>query len=393
MNRIRYQKNVQACLMACVLWCAGNMFAAAQNSQADAPGALQRVYRQMQAPEIQWQAGKAYASSPGENAHPLATTILEQMAGSKDPAQRAMALQAISASGSHAELDRLVNALADADAGVREAAAEGLRISDAGAVFDAVMRGYLGGSNTQCYALDGQLVALRGALEFPMLDVLENTREPEVRRCIAAHCLGMMNSPAAVQPLAGLAWSKNQQLAFASMRALVSSRNPAAMMDLVRLVAHPQESFRLLAVEGLAALGGLDAEKTLEGVVSSPQETSVPVRVRAAQVLGDWGAKSAVPALLEASLKEPEVRLAATDSLRRITGKQFGESAQQWWTWYETVRESWSRDASPLVPRQGRTQAVSPTGPMGPLSPAVPPGYNQYNTDEQQKNTGEQRKK
>lgn len=70
-------------------------------------------------------------------------------------------------------------------------------------------------------------------------------------------------------------------------------------------------------------------EEATEPLISAIRDANVGVRWAVVSILGELAAKRAVPDLVEA-LKDPDVRSAAADALRRITGKDHGQDYQAW---------------------------------------------------------------
>jgi HEAT repeat protein len=144
-----------------------------------------------------------------------------------------------------------------------------------------------------------------------------------------------MRSLAAGGVLAEYAWSSDPLLAAFCAEALAKLNDPNAVDDLVELTHHASSQVQVAAVRGLAQLDGPVAVGTLEGLVTAPAGVDPTVRGQAVEALGMVGRESSISVLVEAMQIHPAVREDAGRALGKLTGLDYGDSAQAWSAWYQ----------------------------------------------------------
>ena len=119
------------------------------------------------------------------------------------------------------------------------------------------------------------------------------------------------------------------QFRAAIVRTLGTLSTPAAI-DGLRLAQSDRETIvRIAACRGWALRGGPDAVHALAGIVSSDAE--LDVRLAATRGLGQVHDQAAIPALgLALDDPDPALQHRAVQSLRDVTGKDFGNSISAW---------------------------------------------------------------
>lgn len=140
----------------------------------------------------------------------------------------------------------------------------------------------------------------------------------------------------------------------ASMRAIANHGRPEHAPLLINGLSHPDALVRIEAARGLQRLYNEDAIDPL--VIASkepdlekpeePAETSAAVRVEAVDALGQYADDRCVQALV-AALNDSDlaVNRAAQNSLRTLTGQDFGLSQRQWLDWYEDTKSPFANRA------------------------------------------------
>ena len=184
----------------------------------------------------------------------------------------------------------LINALAETDASVRQAAADAL-------------------------------AAQADAAAVPALLKAMNDPESSVRAS-AAHALGVLKAPEAVNPLIAMLSDTDVDAAVASANALAELHDPAALDKLISIVSDTATPAPLYdaAANALAKMQNPRAVPILVKLLGSPKEN---IRWASADALGGLGVADAVKPLAAVALKDsnPEIRVVALASLSKIGDK------------------------------------------------------------------------
>ncbi len=109
------------------------------------------------------------------------------------------------------------------------------------------------------------------------------------------------------------------------------ARIPTSHADetLTKGLVSEQDEIRIAACEALGDRGGAEAVRQLAEVLANDPQTDV--RLAAARALGESDDEAAMPALAKALEDEdPAMQHRAVLSLRRVTGKDFGDDVNAW---------------------------------------------------------------
>lgn len=111
---------------------------------------------------------------------------------------------------------------------------------------------------------------------------------------------------------------------------LVSKLDISLAAEMARSAAEdPAESVRLEACGVLGKAGGAESAAVLADVLR--RETSADVKQAAIKALGNAKEASAVPVLAEfLNERDPATQYLAMQSLREVTGKDFGNDVRRW---------------------------------------------------------------
>ncbi len=113
------------------------------------------------------------------------------------------------------------------------------------------------------------------------------------------------------------------------IRTIAVFQSPVTTAVLTAASKDTDTDVRITACEAWAKHGGPDATKTLKGMLNS--DANLDVRIAAARELGKLGDPSAVDALGAAlEDKDPALQHRAIVSLRKLTGRDFGDDATVW---------------------------------------------------------------
>ena len=106
--------------------------------------------------------------------------------------------------------------------------------------------------------------------------------------------------------------------------------------EVLKLVNSKERRVRLAAVLDLKEYRTIRAARAITSVLGDPD---YEVREAAAWALGELGYRSAIRPLIDALEYTYGDRAQLAQSLRKLTGKNFGTSYRRWWAWYESVRK------------------------------------------------------
>ena len=105
--------------------------------------------------------------------------------------------------------------------------------------------------------------------------------------------------------------------------------------EVLKLVKHKERAVRLAAVLDLKDYKTMKAARAITSVLGDPD---YEVREAAAWSLGEMGYRSAIRPLIDALEYTHNDTSAIVSALRKLTGKNFGNSYRRWWAWYEVIR-------------------------------------------------------
>ncbi len=183
-------------------------------------------------------------------------------------------------------------------------------------------------------------------------------------RSHVADVLGGLKSPESVPALAAALKDGDASVRAHVARALAQIEHRSAVPALVAALSDSQENVRLLAVSALQQIGGNQAVKGLLVALGDGESAEVrkqavlalgrlkvkaaatpligrlsdqdpSVRKAAVEVLAGMEAWEALDGIIERLAEDPstEVRRAAFNALRAVTGTDMGEEADAWWEW------------------------------------------------------------
>ncbi|MCP4641547.1 MAG: HEAT repeat domain-containing protein [bacterium] len=274
-----------------------------------------------------------------------ADPVLAAMIQSPNPRVRQDAVEGLEATKSQKTVDICLVCLGDPDRGVCDAAVRTLLAQDPDLLARRMLDGLASGRADLWKGIASALPRLRKPIETRMIDILSEKKADPWRRMLAAYSLGTMHSRRAMQPLRELAWSGVPGVSGYCAQALAALNDPAALRDVAELAGHPESEVRLAAVSALGRAGGSVARKALELVVASPNEPDIAVRGEAVRLLGIVGGASSVPVLIEAMRQHRGVADKAAESLKQLTGLDFGDKPDRWSDWY--LRQLQARGLAP----------------------------------------------
>jgi hypothetical protein len=107
--------------------------------------------------------------------------------------------------------------------------------------------------------------------------------------------------------------------------------------EVLKLVNHKERKYRLAALYDLKEYGTMKAARAITGLLGDPD---YEIKETAAWALGEMGFRSAIRPLIDAlEYQHGPVRVVIGNSLRKLTGKNFGASYKRWWAWYDLIRK------------------------------------------------------
>ena len=105
--------------------------------------------------------------------------------------------------------------------------------------------------------------------------------------------------------------------------------------EILKLIDHKERKVRLAAILDLKDYKTIRAARA---IVSRLGDDSYEVREACAWALGEMGYRSAIRPLIDALQYTYGDKTFLANALRKLTGKNFGQSYRRWWAWYEVVR-------------------------------------------------------
>lgn len=106
--------------------------------------------------------------------------------------------------------------------------------------------------------------------------------------------------------------------------------------EVLKLVRHKERAVRLAAV---LELKGYRTVKAARAITSRLGDEDYEIRETCAWALGELGYRSAILPLIEALQysRSESARTTIGNSLRKLTGKNYGTSYRRWSAWYEVM--------------------------------------------------------
>lgn len=122
---------------------------------------------------------------------------------------------------------------------------------------------------------------------------------------------------------------RNPTLASAMVRTIAAFPTPESSEALRLASNHSDPDVRVAACDGWGRKGGAEALETLARMLGS--DTDADVRIAAARDLENFRDPGAVQALgLALESNDPALQFRAVSSLKRVTGKDYGDSVPAW---------------------------------------------------------------
>lgn len=287
--------------------------------------------------DLQRPVGMEWLRTPeAKDARPsssLFSQTVDQQLRSEDSMDRLRAAEASALLDPAGALERLVPLLSDPDEEVRLAAAEQAIRTDSDALLERLLA--MMGETPPSDDLLEILPCFEPYLGGKALDVFTAADLPPARRMASARLLGYMGARCATEALAREAQSGEGEWALVCARSLEELGDPAALKFWINLLPHSEFEIGATAAEALGRLGGGPAFEALRNVVLSPAPPSEKLRARAAQALVHWPPGDAGPVLVVLMESNPAFADVAFQSLRELTGRDFGAQPKDWREWFE----------------------------------------------------------
>lgn len=161
----------------------------------------------------------------------------------------------------------------------------------------------------------------------------------------------------------------------AATRAIANHGSPEQVPVILERLKDSEPLVRQEAARALQRLHNPLAIDPLIDALDSEKETEVDVRAEAAHALGQY-AESKVVQKLVAALDDPQlaVNRNTVESLRTLTGQDFGLDRRAWVRWLNATREPFAARAMYQYPYFTRTKYYIENLPFVPLPPNEPPG-------------------
>jgi HEAT repeat protein len=212
-----------------------------------------------------------------------------------------------------ATIDALVKALKDADAGVREAAAESLgRLGDARGQEGLMAAASDSDVRVRTAAVEA-LAALEDPRSIPVYAKALKDSSAGVRRAAAEALAAMDDAPQTVEPLVSALGDTDVHVRLAAVQGLSARKDKRALSALGSLAKDPSPEVRAAAV---SALGEMEDPASLPALSAALKDDNEAVRAQAVRALGNLGSPKATAALIEATKdRSVEVRSQAAAAL------------------------------------------------------------------------------
>lgn len=317
-------------------------------SQAPDPSAtMRRVSHIMEYGDIVWPGGRTIApTNPGASVKPQAQTAvpaLRRNAESDDVETRLRALEGLARSDDSSNIEAFLDALSDPSEEIRTLAGQVLAKCDASAVCEKVLLNLAVPFSDEFATTSEVLPDLKELIEDELLRVMQSDTESSQRRMAAAYALGRVGAVGAIPSLAELAWSGADALSVTCANALCSIRDPLALSALIHLVEYPIRDVQIAALAAMMSVGGKEPMEALAHVAVEPPNQDGELARYAVRLMGASEDEQVIPLLVDVLQKNGEVRGAAVQALRQLTGEYAGDTAQDWAEWYQRKIEAAAR--------------------------------------------------
>jgi HEAT repeat protein len=169
------------------------------------------------------------------------------------------------------------------------------------------------------------------------------------KRAEVVRVLGDMKDRRAVEPLIAALKDESWQVRRNAAMALGEIKDARAVEPLIAALRDDVVEVRESVPFGLAKIG----EPALGPLISALKEQNKYVRGNAAMALLIMKDYRAVEPLI-AALRDPDnyVRHRASSALSHITGKYFGDRAEEWQAWWDQVKEEYLKKGKPFEYKQ-----------------------------------------
>jgi len=156
-------------------------------------------------------------------------------------------------------------------------------------------------------------------------------------RINSAIALGKIGDPKAVGGLISGLKNSDRNVRACCVRALANIRDSRAVEPIIQMLAD-SSGVALIAADSLAVF---QDKRAVEPLIATLNNGNINIRCHSAIALRIFKDKRSIKPLIDLLTEEkPIVKKIYGDSLREITGQQFGDDQQQWLDWWEKNKDS-----------------------------------------------------
>lgn len=263
-----------------------------------------------------------------------AAPVLRETVQAEDPVTRLSGLEGLApAAGEHVE--EFLDALGDESEEIQRYAAHVLNGLEVSLFFEQVLGRLASGDADTAWHMGMALGLLGDSLEVRFCGLLLSPNETFERRYLAVHALALIGGADSVDVLAQCAHTADVKLAVQCASALGTIPDVIVVPHLVRLAGHSAPEVRYAALHALGGVPGPEAAAGLAEVASGARADDPGIGVQAISLLSERGADMALPLLVEVLRLNAEVGREVVNALRRLSGEDFGDSAEAWGRWWQ----------------------------------------------------------
>lgn len=295
--------------------------------------------------------GGAAVDKPADVPKGSAAPVLRETARAEDWATRLSGLEGLApVAGEHVE--EFLDALGDESEDIRRYAAHVLNGLDPSLFFEPVMARLMSSDQDVAWRMGMALGLLGDSLETRFCGVVLSATEPVERRYLAIRAVALIGGADSVGVLAECAATAEVKLAVVCASALGSIPDVIVVPHLVRLAGHVAPEVRYAALQALGGVPGPEAAAGLAEVAASVTVQDLGLGVQAITLLSERGTDVSLPLLLEVLRDNPNVTREVVGALRRLTGEDYGDSAEAWGRWWqeELMRRSQPPSEEEMLP-------------------------------------------
>ena len=158
-------------------------------------------------------------------------------------------------------------------------------------------------------------------------------------RFYAVEALGKIGDKSAAKPLANLLLTdSSEKVRFAAIEALAKLDGRVEGKAVIEAFSDKDPKIRSYAIELSSSWMIKDAVPAISTMLKN--DRSNKVRASCAYALGIYANYAAIPALIEALSDDyKDVRIYASDSLKKMSGQSYGDNKQEWKHWFELNKD------------------------------------------------------